>query len=210
MKILNPSFSFFPFINIRKKRWNLGIPPTYTHPWIKPRNLSPCNFTTLAPFLYCYLTTLPPFPTCHLTTLPPLRPCHLTIFAPSPLTTLPPFLPSQVTNLPPFLPSQLITPIPSPFPRSQLTALPTTNRSLQKSKVLPLGRWGKLVFTHGSWLVRCSPRTPGFRQSNQHPPLALWDWTEVIHTTHPAFLPHSSPPILELNQAHNRWDFSRP
>ena len=63
----------------------------------------------------------------------PLRPCHLTI--------LPPFSPCHLTTFIHFshLTSSLLSYL------SQLTTLPTTNRPLQNSNILPLGRQGKHV-----------------------------------------------------------------
>ena len=128
--ILNTPCSFISLINIRNKKMK-----SWTHPASpasnKTRNLPPCHLTTLPPFPPCHLTTLLPFPTCHLTTLPPLWPCYLTILSPFPLCHLTTLI--HLSNLHTSLLSHL----------SQLTTLPTTNRSIQNSNVLPLGRQDK-------------------------------------------------------------------
>ena len=130
--ILNTPFSFVSLINTRNKKMK-----SWTHPASPPsnktRNLPPFHLTTLPPFPNCHSTTHPPFPLFQLTTIPPLRSCHLNI--------LPPFPTCHLTTL------MRLSRLPSPVLSylSQLTNLPTTNRSLQKSKVLPLGRQGKHV-----------------------------------------------------------------
>ena len=99
-------------------------------------------------------------PLCHLTPLPPLRPCHFTI--------LPPFLPCYLTIFMHLshLPSSLL----SYF--FQLTTLPTTNRSLQNSNVLLLGRQGKHVWLIIRWETCWWDAL-----------LALWDLAKAINIT---------------------------
>ena len=66
---MNSSCNFVLLINIKNKRWNLGLtlcPPTLN----KIRNLSPCHFADLPPFPPCQLTTILPFIPFQLTTLP--------------------------------------------------------------------------------------------------------------------------------------------
>ena len=125
-------------------------------PWIKPLN---SHITTsllsylsqLASSILFYLSELPnhypsTFPTYYLTILSP--------FPPSQFTTLTPFPPSQFTTLPLFPPSQLTI--------LQLTILPTTNRSLQDSNVLPLSKvWlivRQLPMTTGWWDHLLAPK----------------------------------------------------
>ena len=91
-------------------------------------------------------------PPCHLTTLPPFPTCHLTTLM-------------HLSHISSSLLSCL----------SQLTTLPTTNRSLKNSNVLPLGRQGKhirlivrqLLMKAGWWNAPLVLPT-GFSQSNQH------------------------------------------
>ena len=106
------------------------------------------------------LATLPPFPNCHLITFPPLRLCHLTILAPFPPCYLTPLI--HLSHLPSSQLSYL----------SQLTSLPTTNRYLQNSNLLSLGRQDKQV-----WLI---VRQPLMKAGWWDAPLALCDLAEAI------------------------------
>ena len=107
------------------------------------------------------LTTLPPFPNCHLITFPPLRPWHLTILPPFPRCHFTPFM--HLSHLPSSLLSHL----------SQLTSLPTTNRYLQNSNVLSLGRQGKHM-----WLI---VRQPLMKAGWWDAPRALRDLAEAVN-----------------------------
>ena len=81
-KSLNPSGLFVPLINIKNKRWNLGL-TLHPPPFNKTRNLLPSHLTTLSPFPPSQLhhrVTFSIFPTSptsylfhfpNLTTLPP-------------------------------------------------------------------------------------------------------------------------------------------
>ena len=135
----------FCWLASETKRWNLGLnlhPP----PLNKTGNLPPCHLTTLLPLNKtgnlppCHLTTLPSFPNSHRTTFPSLRLCHLTILA-----AFPPYHLTPLINL-----SHLLSSLLSHV--SQLTFLSTTNKPLQNSNVLPLGRQGKHV-----WLIIRQP-----------------------------------------------------
>ena len=135
----------FCWLASETKRWNLGLnlrPP----PLNKTGNLPPCHLTTPLPLNKtgnlppCHLTTLPSFPNSHRTTFPSLRLCHLTILA-----AFPPYHLTPLINL-----SHLLSSLLSDV--SQLTFLSTTNKPLQNSNVLPLGRQGKHV-----WLIIRQP-----------------------------------------------------
>ena len=93
----------------------------------------------------------------------PLRPCHLTI--------LPPFSPCHLTTFIHFshLTSSLLSYL------SQLTTLPTTNRPLQNSNILRLGRQGKHV-----WLI---VGQLFMKPGRWDAPLALLDLAEAISIT---------------------------
>ena len=130
----------FRWLASETKRWNFGL-SVYPPPLNKTGNLPPCHLTNLPSFLSYHLTTPPPpppqtFPNCNLTTFSPLWLCHLIL--------LPPFPPCHLTPLVHLshLPSSLLSHL------SQLTSLPTTNKSLKNSNVLSLGRQGKHV-----WLI---------------------------------------------------------
>ena len=121
--------------------------------------LSPLNITRNLPL--CYLTVLPLFPPCHLTTTF----THL--------LHLPSLLPSPLSHLPSSVLSHL----------SQLTTLPTTNRSLQNRNVPPPGKHGKHV-----WLI---VRQLFMKAGWWDPPLAFRDLAEAVNMIFPHPSKHS-------------------
>ena len=131
------------------------------NPCLHFASLEQCNtilsLNSIPPSL---LTILPPFPDCHPITYPPLGPFHLTI--------LPPFPPCYFTPLTRL--SHLLRSLLSYI--SQLPSVPTTNRHLQNSNVLSLGKPGKHV-----WLI---VRQPHIKADWLDAPLVLQNLAEGI------------------------------
>ena len=141
---LSPSFRW---LSSETKRWNLGL-PLCPPPLNKTGDLLPCHL---------YSPIFPALPPHYLPTSPTVPPHYSSNFP-----TLPPhsshtrFLPSQLMALPPFPPH----------------LSPMTNKSLQNSNVLSLGREGKHV-----WLT---VRQPLMKAGWWDPLLALQDLAETI------------------------------